>query len=520
MTDIENGKYPMQPCVKRTDFVIGLHAEMNADLLSGSSTETLRDRISKLRMFFAYADQSGKDLDVDTALDVFLQWTDFLIHRSQKIKEYRDNKSISAAPLKASSIYAYAKVISDLLDVVLDRRASVLNLTRVRSPRRQITAAGRTAEKTSRKDFLLQGRFSAEICRVVDVEFLRDLPPTQVYIRDDACLRIGKWGVPSEGNSIDYGLGRQDYLISLRIEAELHLFISQTSMNVSQAVRLNVGNLRYTSYTDGYRVTIRKGRRQGDVTFEIYKEYRAHLERYLAWRRIFCPSESRLFPLSQEPGAQAELRALHRFRRIFRALDVPYVCPRKLRGMRINFLMASSVAMDVESVAETMQHGERTLIQVYHRPSFHRATAEIGRFWKKATVVQEKSIAPGGCLKNVAVAAHIPNTAPRPDCVRPSGCLWCESHRDIDEFDYVWALTTFGQLKQLEFSVSGLEWSDDAPSPVQSVIEKIRGKLRWLEESSTERLGWVEEASERVAEGYWHPDWEATMQSVEHRLWQ
>jgi hypothetical protein len=78
-------------------------------------------------------------------------------------------------------------------------------------------------------------------------------------------------------------------VLKLRVEVEFLLFISQTGMNSAQASRLPVGSFRYQSDNDGYRIRrAYKGRRQGEVEFSIYKEYRPLFERYLAWRAHFA----------------------------------------------------------------------------------------------------------------------------------------------------------------------------------------------------------------------------------------
>jgi hypothetical protein len=93
-------------------------------------------------------------------------------------------------------------------------------------------------------------------------------------------------------------------LFNLRIEAELLIFIAQTGMNLAQANQLTVGKFTYQSYEEGYKVRrIYKNRRQGEVEFTVYSEYRIHFETYLKWRSAILEGldDERLFPLTT-PG--------------------------------------------------------------------------------------------------------------------------------------------------------------------------------------------------------------------------
>jgi hypothetical protein len=100
----------------------------------------------------------------------------------------------------------------------------------------------------------------------------------------------------------------------------------------------------------------------------------------------------------------------------------------------------------------------------------------------------------------------IPKDAPKPNCVRVSGCFWCENHRDVDSFDYVWALVTFWHLKVIELSKVRFPKLDGEVPPAKLVIARIREKLTWFEQSNEVRHGWVDEALARIAEGDFHPE--------------
>lgn len=111
--------------------------------------------------------------------------------------------------------------------------------------------------------------------------------------------------------------------------------------------------------------------------------------------------------------------------------------------------------------------------------------------------------------------AKIPGAAPTPDCMRPSGCLWCQSHRDVDSFDYVWALTSFSFLKVIELSKGPLPQFPADITPAQVVIDHVQGMLRWFSQSDEKRKGWVEEARSRWEEGDFHPNFRDEIKQLE-----
>ncbi|UUZ71103.1 hypothetical protein LP415_18265 [Polaromonas sp. P1(28)-8] len=296
------------------------------------------------------------------------------------------------------------------------------------------------------------------------------------------------------------------------MEAELLMFIAQTSMNWTQAVEARMGDFSYTSHNDGYQVRRRKNRRNGDVEFEIFKEYRPHLESYLAWRRALFPDghDTRLFPFITE--TEHNKRAIKQIGPICEDLQIRFLGPQLLRKTRINFLLRES--NDLDMTAGMAQHSKKVLLRHYVQPNHQIAIVEIHRFHQK----NDPSIAlpgPGSCVSNApAPLDDIPANAPQPNCVNPSGCLFCMMQRDVDNQDYVWSLASFRHLKALELSTSK-QTSKTHRTLSQSadlVVTRITQKLKVFETSSLVRKGWVDESLERVAEGHHHPMWHGFIQ--------
>ena len=172
------------------------------------------------------------------------------------------------------------------------------------------------------------------------------------------------------------------------------------------------------------------------------------------------------------------------------------------------------------------QHHKQVLLGVYEQPSLQRTIGEVARFWlvndpMLACTEPLRAVAPGACDGQPLASPVKPATAPSPDCTRPSGCLWCEHHRDLDSQDYVWSLACFKHLKVLEMSKHCFpSKADSREHPAQHAIDKLSEKLAWFKHSNPLRRGWVEEALARVEEGNYHREWAHFIHDMEgSNLW-
>jgi hypothetical protein len=193
--------------------------------------------------------------------------------------------------------------------------------------------------------------------------------------------------------------------------------------------------------------------------------------------------------------------------------EIAYIPPSDLRNTRVNWLLRKSGDPDLS--AELAQHTKETLLSDYDKPSLQRAIVETIRFWSKADphLSRTQSVVLGDCTGVPLEVADRPIEAPRPDCVKASGCLWCQNHRDVDSFDYVWALSSFMHLKRIELSkISNVE---KMPPPAELSVARIQEKLRWYEQSSELRCDWVQEAQIRITEGDYHPDFHIEISELE-----
>ncbi|MEI6001856.1 site-specific integrase [Paraburkholderia bengalensis] len=494
------------PQLDRLDLVIKLHAEINAGLEGGGSRETANMQFRNLRLFFGFADRTCRPLTRETVTDTYCAWADWLVHRTRMRKSstvarprHHDDR-----PISMRSGYAYGATIGTMLDRALERHTSIVETTRLESPTYRKTAVGVQAEKQNLHDSFAFGHFLQDICDGLPIQTVLDASlPLELPLRSGKTLTCG--GHNSSRRASGQELGERYTLVNLRIEAELMMFIAQTGMNFSQAFNLTLRHFFYVSHLDGYQVKDHKARRGGIVLFEIFSDYKPHFERYLDWRRSMVPSSDRLFPFIKLQGSRPEARAdVHRLRSACKKLAIPFVSPSSLRNTRVNWLLRKTANPDL--TAEMAQHTKQTLLGVYERPSFQRAMVEATRFWSDFDphAKRMQAVAPGGCTGAPKEATDIPKDAPKPNCVRASGCLWCENHRDVDSLDYVWALASFKHLKVIELSKGRLPERDNDVPPAKHVIDRVDEKLQWFEQSNEIRCEWVAEAEARISEGNFH----------------
>lgn len=516
---------------ERIELVIFAHEFIGAALAGGGSAFTAKAQVKGLVHLWAWAEQANVRLSVSEVQKIYLDWAEGLLHRARVVKDLSDQTA-----------YSYARVVGHVLDGVLDRPTPMLELTRINKPAGRKTPQGAKTDKQNLHETFAFGRLLQGICDALplsviwgprrlsiplpdgthfDIHRGRPRPLTEIE-RKASNLRASedsgaKYGTTDK--SLSHRLRRD--LANLRMSAELLMFIGQTGMNLAQAQGLRLRHFSYSSDIDGYKVREYKPRRQGEVLFEIFSEYRNHFERYLAWRRELFPGADLIFPFIRPQVPVDRRPAFRTIQKACKQANIRWTPPGVLRGTRVNWLLRRS--SDPDLTAEVAQHSKEVLLQVYEVPSQQRAIGEIARFWLKhdPTLVGTlplRAVAPGECTGTPTASPTKPEAAPAPDCRRPSGCLWCDHHRDIESLDYVWSLACFRHLKILEKAKhcppSKLR---AAPHPADHAIERLSEKLTWFRDFSAACRGWVEEALARVEEGDYHDQWTHLIAAMEGR---
>jgi hypothetical protein len=512
---------------ERMRLVQSVHEFIDDALVGGGSASTARTQIKAFVVFFSWAESEGATLSMSEVQTAYLGWAEHLWHRVRVAKD-----------LLQSSAYDLARIVGQIIDAVLERATPIIELTRIRRPPPRTTPQGAQADKQQLTDTFAFGRLLQAICDGLPVKVIRGHWDVVIELPDGGEWQLNAGRRPRSTERQAHNvraseMAEAEYLrdssiahpfrvrlVNLRIHAELLMFIGQTGMNLAQVQALRMQRFSYTSHIDGYTVREYKGRRHGEVLFEIFSAYRSHFERYLTWRREFFPESKELFPLIRLSGVRQDRRpSFWCIQAGCKVAGVPWTAPSELRCTRVNWMLRRSG--DPDLTADIAQHSTKTLLHVYDKPSQQRALPEIARFWVEHDPALKGArplvpAAPGACIGTPVPVPSKPKDAPDPDCVHRSGCLWCDHHRDVDTQDYVWSLACFRHLKVLE--KSGLRPPTaklDAVDPADHAIKRISDKLEWFRRANATRESWFDEALARVEEGDYHPDWDYLIEPLE-----
>lgn len=521
-----------KPLPSRIDLVVPAHEMINGKLAAGGSPTTTRTQAKILTTFFFWAEKAGLDLTMKSVQMHYIHWTDMLYHRATVSKS-----------LSSQTAYSMGRRVGQILDYVIGRETPMLELSRLREPKGRKTPRGRVADKQNLENTFAFGRLMQDICDGLTLKAISGPRPVRIPLSAGGELvkslgrhigsrtpivrtaarerqRLAKQAKRHAEYHSRPTLQSGRIFVNLRMLAELLVFIAQTGMNLAQVHRLELRQFSYASDIDGYKVRDYKARRGGEVLFEIFKEYRSHFERYLEWRRQLFPSDSRLFPFIRSKGAHESSRpCFEQIRSACKDVGIEWISPRVLRSTRINWLLRRSG--DADLTAAMAQHTNQMLLRVYEIPSQQRAIGEVTRFWLTADPSMCNSsplasVAPGACNATASPVLFKPESATAPDCIHPSGCLWCAHHRDVDSLDYIWALNSFRHLKALELSqYRSPEGNEHFEHPAYLALSRLSEKLKWFRNSNDVRRTWVEEANARIDEGSFHPDWARLIQATE-----
>lgn len=517
------------PLLARLPLLVKLHDTIQSGLVSGKSRIAAGVLIRRLRNFYSWADNRGYSLTETSVEAHYIEWTDHLLDRQRVMSN-----------LKHRTVYDDACSIGVLLSEALDISPGLIRKTRLKKDRRKHVIIRTRADKQNLNDTFEFGRMLFDITDSLSTKAIHGSLPVRVAFRAGQVIEEWSGMVPlsklkheNTGSNVkpcymrylersrsarqaDTSRRTRYPLINLRIQAELLIFISQTGMNLAQAHKLTIGKFRFRSHLGGYQVLrIYKNRRQGEVEFEIYAEYRVVFERYLDWRReIFQEDEEALFPVSSPQGRSSDIPpTFSAIRKKCHILGVPFFPPRTLRKTRVNWLVRHS--QDTSLAAEMSQHSQATLLHHYIRPHHQAAAAEITLFHAAGDVAVSPP-GPGTCVGMSPIPiVGAPDESPPPDCVSPAGCLFCSHHRDIDSTDHVWSLATYRHLKSMELAGCRLPLPANVDHPAALVIDRATAKLKMFESSSEVRALWVREAASRVEEGDYHPKWDGFIQLLE-----
>ncbi|VVM71871.1 hypothetical protein PS673_01818 [Pseudomonas fluorescens] len=515
---ISNGNLG-EPRKARMPLLELLHDALMGKYNGGGSRYTLRGSITKLRQFYAWCDDMKVDLSMSNVCSRYADWTETIWIRTVVKKEITYK---SATDLTGS--------VGILLEYALDIPV-IAPYSRMKRKDRKKKALSPKADKQILSDTFAFGQLLLEIREQLSIKKIKERlplvmsfsngstyeewsglqkPPTEKELDRMKPYRRKSMITRREDWQIDTSWRTRYPLINLRIEAELLVFISQTGMNLAQAHMLKVGDFRYASHNDGYQVRRAfKSRASREVEFEIYSEYRVFFESYLSWRKdVFVDiDDDRLFPIRSHKYQAIEVAPnFDRIREKCSITGVKYVGPRELRKTRVNWLLRKSANPSL--TAEMAQHSLETLHRDYERPNHQIAMMEITLFNKNKDIILQAP-GPGMCSKRQS--DRLPQdiySVVKPDCITSAGCLFCEYQRDLPTFDHVWSLATYHRYQVLLLAANRHPASLNTSASVEKIIERTRSKIEAFSQLGDEFTDWAKEASIRIDEEDYHPNWD------------
>lgn len=525
-----------KPIKARMAMLIALHESITAFIAQGRSRSAIVTYFELTWRFYAWADKQGHTIQPDTVVDIYKEWTEFLIDRSVIHKQISEIFAYRQAVTMANII---AKAIQ--LPGSKPGRSLVLR-TRIRKPLDKKKVLSKEADKQNLEKTFEFGITLTAITDALDVKTVRGSLPIYINLANekvitllgsimspdldpetikDATLRRRAEDArkPLQDHESLFDRHKRSGIINLRIEAELLIFLAQTGMNLRQAADMERDSYRWKS--DGGELEVfrvYKGRRSGDAIFRCYKAYKNHFQRYLTWldKTGLSEIDSRLFPQQSRSmiTVKGQKVRFYTTKTLFDKVGIPFINPQEIRKTRVNWLLRRS--HNLELTADQMAHDKEVLLRDYERPHHQSASAEIIQF-HKATDPVIAPPGPGICVDDSHSStpiSGIAHEAPKPDCISPEGCLFCTKHRDVMSADYCWKLASHARIKRLETDLYKSP-QKGAENPAYRVIERITAKLEAISAGSAVRATWVQDAKDAVRSGRYHPHWDGHIKLLE-----
>jgi len=532
-SEIERGEMGL-PQPERLELLLEIKEFIELRFTLGDAYASVISYLTTLNKFFQFIDQNRAHCSLNNLESNYLDYSEYIFREIHK----------KPSSINEATGYSYASKLSNIFGQILDipQGASLISRTRLRFKKTVKKAISKTEEKQNLEDTFRLGHFLVDLNDGLTVESILGELPLRIIMREGLVennevvfvQRADEWltkpieewtfyqqitskrskSIRQPVNSTE-GNARWIF-VNLRVTAEFFVFIAQTGMNVSQAQNLKSEHFKYKLMGDSWEVRSFKPRREGEVRFRIYKSYKPFLEKYLTFINHFFPNSQWLFPVFSGKGENYSSKHIKHYKclkSVITNFKIPWIPPRTLRSTKVNWLLRRSGDEDI--AAEIAQHSKEVLREHYERPSQQLAMIEITQFWNKHDLIKR------GDLVGSLIASHCngkpesinskPISVVEPNCISPSGCLWCKHLRDSDSEDYVWSLASMRHLKSIEASAAIVQ----KIVPADIVIDRLSAKINWFQTSSEIRANWVEEAARRIEEGYFHPSWSKIIEFLE-----
>ena len=487
--------------VRRFSLVVLLFRVLSNIISVGGSVANLRSRVDCLRSFYHFADSRDSEPTIKNVVRIYQSWVRELYKRSVASGQ----QEISDAD------YGRASGLASLLGEATGLgRDSFVKPSKLRAPRKSTKALG---AKIDRQDLEQAKNFIdvlVDIIRSLSSESCLTKLPVTIKLRNGvetdhyAALNQHAANMSSTAPQLhDTSAAVRYPLFNLRVEAEMMLFISQTSMNLGDTAKLKMQNFRYKSDGAFTQVYSYKGRKKGEVLFTIYKEYKPFFVDYLKFRECVGLDEHTglIFGKVCQPGhvlsKNPNPRSLLGF---LRRMGLSHVPASEFRRTRQNWLARKMG--DPEVAAEMGQHDLQTYAKSYSRPHHQTAALEFTRYYKSLDASRTASL-DGACNGDEPQLIELaPKSLGKPDCVNPALCVYCVNYKGVRSYDYIWSLLTYAKLKRYEELCNKCSQGE-----TNDIAERVENIANQFKAENKTCLAWSVKAENQVALGNHHPRW-------------
>ncbi len=490
---------------ERLPLVVAIHQVLNSYVSSGGSKSTLKNRVLHVREFYTYCEQLGRNATHATACELYCSWVDEIYDQLR-----RKGGNETAVYGKATSLASLLGEATDLGRALFVCKSGLTSPRKSRGGMLQIDKQDLQATKKFVQDLL-------DIRSALGASAFQQKLPVSIKFQDGAAHDLygglSQFEKEIDSKLLDSSMSVRYPLYNLRSDAEKLLFISQTSMCLSDADKLKAGDYRFETKGGICEVREYKGRKGGEVVFRVYSEYKPMLVEFIRFRKSMGIDSytDKLFGKVPQPGTKVSdiphPRSLTNF--MSRA-GRKVISARVLRKTRQNWLARKGG--DLRAAAELGQHEVKTFVRDYFRPHHQTAATEWTGFFKR-TLYSENAVLVGECNGKPEPIEEKPEFIDSPDCKNEALCLFCINYKGIASYSYVWSLLSYRCLRDREKLMIKLSLGD--VSGVEAVISRIDDIVEAFRCVGQKYSSWASKAMNSVSSGNYHPRWSGYIQLVE-----
>lgn len=488
----------------RRPLIYALHSILNGIVSTGRSPATLKLGVGRVRDFYTYSDSYGLNPTMANACTLYCGWVKSMY------------KKIKTNGIKESGCYGAASGMATLLgDATSLGRDYFILRANLKAPKKSNDFPA--IDKQSLRVTMLFIADLMDIRESLGIDAFQKTLPVNLRLSDGTTMDLygglNQHAKHKPHKLADTAMRVRYSIYNIRAELELFLFISQTSMNLSDAAKLEAQDFKYYDVGEKFEARAYKGRKKGEVIFTAYSEYKPYFVEFLSFRKELAIGErtAKIFGKLPQPGKvvsdNPNPRALIN---LMKNLQRPMVVATELRKVRLNWLARR--AGDPLVAAEIGQHDLSTFNRSYARPHHQTAATEWTNYFRNHAELKRAAFE-GQCNGAPIPIQDIPDTIDKPNCKNQNLCIFCLNYKGIKTYSYIWSLISYKVLRERERLLT-LKSNGDV-SGLDSTIERIE-KIIISFEAAGKRCGaWLTKAVQQIGGGNFHPRWSGFIQLME-----